>query len=167
VKIAGSVFLAVVAAYVFLLLATEAPGVLALLIVGSVLAVDGLLLVLAARRRSLSVSVWCAVVAVLAALAQACWVYLPFGWDVLPPNSDGIAWFGSALAVALTVAGRAAGSSGDPPVRLGGPDGQRPRLRGFIPRPTRRLRCRDGGRLNRPLIGMRVPSGGESPNCAF
>jgi hypothetical protein len=100
-EIAGYAVLALVAAYVVLVMSTEAPGLLALIVVAGVVALDGLLLVVAARRRTVPTAIWCGVVALLAAIAQACWVCIPFGWNVLPPNSDGVAWFGSALAVAL------------------------------------------------------------------
>jgi hypothetical protein len=102
-KAAGYAVLTLVAAYLVLVLATEEPGILAFIIVVGVLALDALLLVLAARRRTVPTAVWCGAVALVAALAQACWVYIPFAWDVLPPNGDGVAWFGSALAVALVL----------------------------------------------------------------
>ncbi len=100
-KVAGYIALALVAVYGFLVLALEVPGLAFLLVVASVVVLDGLLLVVAAKRRSLRVAIWCGAVALLAALVQAIWVYIPFRWDVLAPSSDGVVWFASALALAL------------------------------------------------------------------
>jgi hypothetical protein len=95
---------ALVGAYLFWVLALEAPGLAYLLVIAGVVMLDGLLLVLAARRRSLGVAIWCGVVALVAGLVQAVWVYIPFAWDVLAQDdSDDVMWFGSALGVALLV----------------------------------------------------------------
>jgi hypothetical protein len=103
-QIAGYAVLGLLAVYGVLVLATEASALTALLVVVGVLVLDGLLLARAAKRRSLSVAIWCGAAALFAALVQAVWVYIPFGWDVLGPNSDDVAWFGSALVVALVLA---------------------------------------------------------------
>jgi hypothetical protein len=100
-RIAGWIVVALVAAYGFWVLALELPVITFFLVVAAVVLLDGLLLVLAAKRRSLGVAIWCGAVALVAALVQAVWVYIPFRWNVLAPNSDGVLWFASALAVAL------------------------------------------------------------------
>jgi hypothetical protein len=102
-RTAGYLVVALVAVYGFLVLATEFPVVTFFLVVVAVVVLDGLLLVLAARRRSRRVALWSGAVALLAALVQTIWVYIPFAWDVLAPDSNGVAWFGSALALALLV----------------------------------------------------------------
>jgi hypothetical protein len=101
-KVAGYPVLAFVAAYLLLVLATEAPAVLVLLIVVAVLTVDVWLL-MAESRRSSRVAVWCGSLAVLSAVTQAAWVYTAFVWDALPAFGYGLAWWGCGLTLALVI----------------------------------------------------------------
>jgi hypothetical protein len=100
-KVAGYAVVALVAAYGCWVLALELPGLAYLLVAAAVVLLDGLLLFLGARRRSPGVAIRCGAVAVLAALVQAIWVYIPFRWDVLATNGEGVVWFASPLALAL------------------------------------------------------------------
>jgi hypothetical protein len=100
----GYVVAAIVGLYAVLVLATSAPDVTFWLGVAVVVATDGFLLRLVARRRSRAAAVWCAVVAVSAAIGQAIWVWVPIRWNLLPADGSGdLTWFGSALVVALIV----------------------------------------------------------------
>jgi hypothetical protein len=102
---AGYAGAALFAGYGVWVLAIELPVLTLFLVVAGVVALDGLLLLLAAKRRSVGVAIRCGMVALLAALVQAFWVYIPFRWDVLAPDSDGVLWFVSALALAVILAG--------------------------------------------------------------
>jgi hypothetical protein len=84
-------------------LALELPVLIFYLVVAAVVVLDAWLLILAAKRRSLRVAIWCSVVAVLAAFVQAIWVYTVFAWDALPYFDDGFGWLGCGLVAASLV----------------------------------------------------------------
>ena len=103
-RIAAYAVLALVGAYLVLALATWAPGVLTLIVVAGVLALDGVLIVVVARRRTVPTAIWCGVVALLAAVVQSVWVWTIFTWTALPSFGDGWGWWCCGLVVALLLA---------------------------------------------------------------
>lgn len=103
-QVLGIVLAGVIASYALVVLAMEAPDVLAVCVVAAVVVLDVRLVLLAARHRSRGVAWRYVAVALVAALAQAIWVCVWFASDVVSAGSDGLVRLGSAPGLATLLA---------------------------------------------------------------